>query len=239
MNLNKTFLILFVLAAFNIYSQECKSKITIRTDVKASVIYIDNNFIGNGSISVELMQGRHDIFVMEAPGRWDSGSLHDTLNIQDCNDTTIVFSFTRQVYLNTDPQDAYVYHDSVLIGHTPLFLPLNTTEITLKKPGYDTKVVAPSGLAGNQKIKLNFTGERKGESFFEQNIFKVVLGGIVALGGATAYFKLKADDNFDQYLLTGDENYLDRTHKFDLISGITFGAVQLGLGFLIYHFLSE
>ena len=129
--------------------------------------------------------------------------------------------------------------DSSLIGHTPLFLPVNHGSIILRKPGFEEKTVDVDRLRDNVKVKLNFTGERRGENFFGKNIFKILVGGIIALGGVSAYFKLKADDNFDEYQFSGNQYYLDQTHKYDLISGIAFGAVQVGFGFLIYYFLSD
>lgn len=239
MNLNRIILILFILAVSELSAQECKAKIAVSTDRASSVIYINHNFVGNGNVTIELDPGRYYLTVTRDPEGWNSQAFYDTLNIHSCIDTTISFSFNKQVYLNTEPQDVYVYQDSLLIGHTPLFLPLNTSAVSLKKSGYESKEIIPMDLKSYNLIKLNFIGEKKAESFFEKNIFKVLVGGIVALGGVTAYFKLKADDNFDQYQMTGDKYYLDQTHKFDLISGVAFGVLQLGFGYLIYHFLSE
>jgi hypothetical protein len=239
MNLSRILLIISILAVAEVSAQECKAKIAVSTDLATCGIYINQDLVGNGNAAIELEPGRYILTVTREPKGWDSQSYLDTLNIDSCIDTTISFSFNKQVYLNTDPQDVDVYQDSLLIGHTPLFLPLNAPAVHLKKSGYESINIVPGHLQSNRIIKLNFTGVKRGESFFEKNIFKVLVGGIVALGGVTAYFKLKADDNFDQYQMTGDNYYLDRTHKFDLISGVTFGALQVGLGFLIYHFLSE
>ncbi len=240
MNLNrKILLILFLIPLAQIYGQDCKAGIRIKTDNPSAKIYIDNNPAGSGSADIELRTGIYHLVVLEEADRWDSQSFEDTLRITTCNDTVLTYNFKSEVYLNTDPQDAYVYKDSSLIGHTPLFLPVSSGSILLKKPGFEEKIVNLKDLSSTQKVKLNFTGERRGESFFEKNIFKILVGGIVALGGVSAYYKLKADDNFDQYQFTGNQSYLDKTHKYDLISGITFGAVQVGFGFLIYYFLSD
>ncbi len=240
MNLNK--LIIFIvslLPVLNAYAQECKARIDISTDLSSSKIYIDNDLIGKGSAEIELSEGEHKIIVIDESDRWDARSFNDTLHIENCNDTTLTYSFKSEVYLNTEPQDVYVYQDSELVGHTPLFLKVNSDEIVLRKPGFEDKVLRQADLKTNEKIRLNFTGEPIGKNFFERNVFKILVGGIVALGGVTAYFKLKADNNFDKYLISGDEYYLDQTHKFDLISGITFGALQVSFGFLIYYFLSD
>jgi hypothetical protein len=239
MNLNNILIIFFLFASSNLFAQECKAKVNINTDLPSSRICINDTFIAKGNALIQLGNGKYYLVVMENSGRWDAKSLSGTLIINNCKDTTLSFSFNSRVYLNTEPQDAYVYRDSELVGHTPLFIPVGSEEIVLKKPGYEEKLLNIYDIKSDQKIMLNFTGETKGENFFKKNIFKILVGGIVALGGVTAYFKLKADNNFDKYQSSGDKYYLDQTHKYDLVSGITFGAVQVGFGFLIYYFLSD
>ncbi len=240
MNLNKLILLPIILfSALNIYAQDCRAGILVKTDTPSAKIYIDDHLAGRGSADVRLEKGSYLIVVMEEADRWNSHSFEDTLRVKECNDTVLTYNFKSEVYLDTEPQDAYVYRDSVLIGHTPLFLSVNSGSILLKKPGFEEKIVDADNLRNKAKVKLNFTGEKKGENFFEKNIFKLLVGGIVAFGGVSAYYKLKADDNFDQYQFSGNQYYLDQTHKYDLIAGIAFGAVQVGFGFLIYYFLSE
>lgn len=240
MNLNKLILLLLLIVpVLYLHAQECEASVKIKTDIPSAKIYINNNLVGNGNAEVKLGKGSYKIAVLEEADRWDSQSFEDTLRITSCNDTVLTYNFKAEVYLDTEPQDAYVYQDTALIGHTPLFIPLNTGSIILKKPGFEEKTVRVNELSRNEKVKLNFTGAKRGENFFEKNIFKILIGGIVAFGGVSAYYKLKADDNFDQYQFTGDQYYLNQTHKYDLISGITFGAVQVGFAFLIYYFLSD
>ncbi len=240
MNLNKLILLPIILfSASNICAQDCKAEIQVNTDIPSAKIYIDDHLAGRGRADVRLGKGTYHIVVTEEADRWDSQSFEDTLRVNDCNDTVLTYNFKSEVYLDTEPQDVYVYQDSALIGHTPLFLSVNSGTILLRKPGFEEKIVDVHNLRNSAKVKLNFTGERRGENFFERNIFKILVGGIVAFGGVSAYYKLKADDNFDQYQFSGNQYYLDQTHKYDLIAGIAFGAVQVGFGFLIYYFLSD
>ncbi len=240
MNLNKniSFIILPFLA-FNLYAQDCKAKLNIKTDLPASKIYVDTRLIGTGSAEIKLAKGKYYILVLEEADRWNSESIEDSIDLKECRDTTLSYILKSEAYLNTDPQDVYVYRDSELVGHTPMFIQTNMGELVLMKPGYETKVVNIRSIPLDKKIKLNFTGNSKSENFFEKNTFKILVSGIVALGGVSAFYKLKADNNFDQYQSTGEQYYLNQTHKFDLISGITFGTLQVGFGFLIYYFLSD
>jgi hypothetical protein len=239
MNLSKKiFFILFPFCSLSLWAQ-CQAELQIRTDLPSAKIYVDNMLSGKGNVEIKLDNGIHNIVVMEESDRWDAKSYIDTLIIHDCKDTVLNYSFKSQVYLDTEPPDVYVYEDSILIGHTPMFLPLNTENLMLKKEGFEQKIINSDQINTDEKIKLNFIGSVKDGNFFEQNLFKILVGGIVALGGVSAYYKIKADDNFDNYESTGDKYYLDQTHKYDLISGITFGALQVGFGFLIYYFLSD
>ena len=86
---------------------------------------------------------------------------------------------------------------------------------------------------------MKFNDESREESFFEKDIFKVLTAGIVVLGGATAYFKIKADNKFEEFEFSGNGKLLDETRKYDLISGITFTALQINFGLLLYYFLIE
>lgn len=240
MNSNRLKILIFLLLpAVYLSAQNCKVKVYIRTDITSSKIYVADSLIGRGNTDIELTRGDYHISVMDESDRWNAKAFNDTLRIENCNDTTLTYTFKSEVYLNTEPQDVYVYQDSELIGHTPLFLPVNSQKVVLKKPGFEDRSLPPDELASGTKIILKFNGEPVNKSFFERNIFKILVGGIVALGGVTAYFKLKADNNFDKYLSSGDKYFLDQTNKYDLISGISFGALQISFGFLIYHFLSE
>lgn len=153
-----------------------------------------------------------------------------TVNTQDTNCESL---------LNTNPQDVYVFHNDSLIGNTPLFAEKKLKYLTLKKDGYEEKNITLDELSSGKIISLNFIGANKEKSFFDRDIFKILTAGIVVLGGATAYFKLKADNKFDEYQYTGQNKYLDETRKYDLISGVTFTALQINFGLLLYYFLIE
>lgn len=93
-------------------------------------------------------------------------------------------------------------------------------------------------LLNNPEVYPNEYEQRK-ESFTSSYLFKGLIAGTVALGVTAAYFKLKADDRFDQYKKSKEQKYLDDTRKFDWYSGISFSVLQVNLGFLIYYFLIE
>ena len=151
---------------------------------------------------------------------------------------SIIVNAQDSIYLKTDPDDAYVMKKDSLIGHTPLFINPLLGEVLLTKPGYEQKSINLSGY-DNSPVSLKFTGKKSTGSFFESTAFRLFVSGIVVLGGITAYYKIKADKRYADYQASGDGNLLTETRKYDLISGISFAALQVNFGFLIYYFLSD
>ena len=221
-------------------AQNCKSLLRVTTDSDSARIYVDGRLSGTGGLDIELGKGSHIIKASEAPRLWNPRTLTDSINISGCGETkNIRFSFADFRYLNTSPQDASVsVHDSV-IGYTPLFIPDSVSTVYLKKEGYSPERINLISIPSDRKFDLRFTGKPYGKSFYRREIFKYLLGGIVLLGGATAYFKLKADNRFSEYQATGIASKLTETRKYDLISGITMGALEINFGILLYYFLKD
>jgi hypothetical protein len=231
--------ILTLILALNsaISAQDCIANLTIKTNQERAVIFLNDSLLGRGHASIELEPGNYFIEIYPGVKIWNMPVIKDSIQIEECVDLNKFYSLDDLVYLATDPADAAVYFLDTLIGHTPLFISTKENFITLKKNDFASKMLAVSELQPNETVKLEFTGYEKGASFFETNLYRILLSGIVILGGTTAYFKLKADKYHDDYQTTGEEFYLNRTRRFDLISGITMGMLQINFGYLIYRFL--
>ncbi len=229
------------------FAQGCKTKVEIKTFPDSLNIFLNSNFIGRGTVEIKLTKGKYVISAKESPIIWDAKTISDTLTITGCShsdqfsgkDTSINFDFSKQVYLNTEPQDAYVYKSDSVIGFTPLIIPLSDDSLTLTKPGFLSKSFLVTSKYNDDIIKLNAISQPEHTNFFAGQVFKILVGSIVVLGAATAYFKLKADDRFSQYKNTGDQTFLNETRTNDLISGITLGALEINFGILMYYFLSD
>jgi hypothetical protein len=240
--LNKIFFtfLLFFLFTAEYYPQDCLAELIIESDIEYVEIFINNISVGVGSrFSIELENADYVVTVNENSDRWDARSFTDTLHISNCNKIKLNYNFRSEAFLNTDPQNVSVSKEDSLIGFTPLFIPTDLEKVYLQKPGYLAKEVLPDEIYSSQKIILNYVGEEKKESFFEGTLIKVLVGSAVLLGASTAYFKLEADKKFDEYLITGDREILDQTNRFDVISGVTFVAMQINFGFIIYLFLTD
>jgi len=241
MNLSiRNIILLFTVISWTMAAaQDCKSRISVLTNNPQSVIILNNKAVGNGSIVLELEKGKYSLVVREDNLAWNSQIFKDSLIVSECNTSKEVhFNFRDEVYLNTSPVNAGVFHNDSLIGYTPLYINSANSEIEIIKENYKTQRITLNGEKYSV-INLEFIGQKNESSFFRTNLFKILLGSAVALGGTAAYFKLKADDEYEKYNLTKDAAYLDKTDQYDLISGISFGALQVNFGLLIYYFLTD
>ncbi|MGE5430517.1 MAG: hypothetical protein ACM3QX_05545 [Syntrophomonadaceae bacterium] len=239
--LNKYFLLLlFIIPFYSARAQECTSLLNISTGDSSSVIYLNDSFIGSGNASLEVKKGRYKIFIKDEARKWGARGIEDSVNITECGITkNLEYSFKKAYFLRTVPDNAEVYYRDSLLGSTPLSIYKTIQQIEIKKTNYRPVFLSGEELAKSPVIDLEFMGKRTPESFFKTNMFKVLLGTAVAFGSAAVYFKIKANNTYDEYNLSRDSALLDRTNRYDLYSGIAFGALQVNFGALIYFFLVD
>ncbi len=239
--LNKILFIsgLIFLITLHTPAQTCKANVTIQCNLDSALIFLNSGIIGKGSARIELNKGEYPLEIVRDTVNWGSETINDTIKITECRPYKFSYHFTKSFYMQSNPQDAGVYKGDSLLGYTPLFLPLNIGDLRLEKPDYAAKSINQREFNKNEIINLQFNGKVPEKSFYERDIFKILVGSIVVLGGTTAYFKLKADNYFEQYQNTGETKFLNQTRTNDLISGITMGALQINFGILIYYFLTD
>jgi hypothetical protein len=233
-------LLIVSLVPLALSAQDCKAKIFIRTDVENVKLFINDNLESEGNqFEIELEPGIYAISVIEDYKKWNAGRIEDTLRIIDCSELTFNYELNKKLLLDSYPQNVYVRESDSLIGFTPMMLEKNIQTILLKKPGYEDKIISQQEIASGLKPEMRFIGQIKGESFYESTLFKLLVGTAIALGATTAYYKLEADKNFDEYQITGDPALLEQTDKYDLISAVTFVALQIDFGLILYLFLTD
>ncbi|MFC2135333.1 hypothetical protein ACFLR4_01960 [Bacteroidota bacterium] len=238
----KTIINIFMLLLFvsTIYSQDCESEIFVKTNTPNSFIYVDNDFAGNGNVELKLKSGIHFIKIKDVERKWDAKIIQDTIHIHDCGEEiSLSYKLPERYYLDSEPQDAFVYKSDLLIGNTPLFIHNGIDKVLLTKDDYAEKFIKLKDINRYKKVNLDFTGEINGSKFTETPWFEILIGTAVAFGATAAHFKIQADKKYDKYLETQNPAYLNETDNLDLYSGIAFGALQVNFGLLIYFLLSE
>jgi hypothetical protein len=237
----KIIIITFISFGFNpAFSQNCKAKLSIEVDVEEAKLFVNDEYIGIGNKFVtELDTGKFIIYITDNLWKWNSKSVRDTIYIIACDEINLEYHLDKKILFETTPSDVYVFKDDSLIGFTPLLMEDIQGNYLLKKPDYQNIKVEMQEIKDGEKPRLEFIGEVKGESFYESTMFKVLVGAALALGATTAYFKLEADKSFDEYQVTGDLDLLDKTDRYDVISGISFVALQIDFGLILYYFLTD
>jgi len=221
-------------------AQDCKANILIQTNVENATLFINENFEGEGNeFALKLEPGTYRISIVEDFMKWNAQRIEDTLIIIDCNHLTFNYVFTNKIILDSNPQNVNVIEGDSLIGFTPLMLEDGFQSLLLQKPGYADKLVSNQEIQSGVIPELLFIGQVKGESFYESTLFKVLVGTAISLGATTAYYKLEADKSFNEYQVTGDPAQLEQTDKYDVISGVTFVALQINFGLILYLFLTD
>jgi hypothetical protein len=237
--LTEFFIFVFIYSAV-LSAQDCRATISLQTNNKNSALFIDDKFFAKGeNIVIELDTGNYKIRIIEDLKKWNAEIISDTLRIVDCNKVSLNCNFKNKTIIDSNPQDVYVNNGDSLLGFTPILVDKNFVELYLSKPGYSNKIVSTEEVNSGNKPELTFLGEVKDESFYNTTLFKVLVGTAIALGATTAYYKLEADKKFDEYQVTGDPGLLDQTDRYDIVSGISFVALQINVGLIIYFFLSD
>lgn len=215
-------------------SQECKSVLLINSDNKNVSIFINDSIEYKNQFEIELRPGSYRVSVLEERHKWDAKSFYGFIKIDSCETRTFNVKFYNEVLIDSDPQDAQVLEGDSLLGYTPLILSGNFSQVTLKKDGFAETEISVDQRLSKINASLEFIGQPEREKFLNQPISKILFGTMIVFGATSAYYKIKADDNFDEYLKTGELKFKDRTKKYDLISGITLGLTQINFGYLIY-----
>lgn len=231
------FIILY--SVVNLYPQNCKTGLIIKSDIQNLRIFINDSLEYKDQFEFELNKGFYTIIIQEDSDRWDAKTEIDSFYLDSCEIKTLLFSSDDEILIDSNPQDAKVFIGDTLIGYTPLQISKDFNQIILKKEGYSDKEILLDERMSRISASLEFIGQFEREKFFDRSISKILFGSMIILGATAAYFKVKADNNYDEYLRSGNLNYKDRTKDFDLISGVALGLTQINFGFLIYKIFSD
>jgi hypothetical protein len=222
-----------------LYAQNYRT-IYISTNKSESSIYINGQFIGKGEVKNEILTDKIVLRIVEDEKIWGAREIIDSIYLSP-NDSVVSKSyfFEDRILVTSSPDDAIVYSDDAVIGYTPLSLLPDAYNLSLKKKYFKHFILKLDETKFNTNVELEFIGEIENEKFINTNWFKVLMGSAVALGATAAYFKLKADKNYDKYQETKDKMYLDKTNRQDIYSGIALGLLQINFGVLVYYFVFD
>lgn len=239
----KKFAIVFaviIFVPFLLNAQDCISRFFITSNDSDATVKINDSDFRKLPAEFNLGRGRYSLVVKESQRKWNPQIITDTLEVSACGlDSTIHFNFGKEIILDSHPQNASVISNKNVIGYTPMSFLSTIPAVTLQKKNYESLLIPPGGVRTAETVELKFNGVRNGTDFFESDLFKILLGSAAALGATAAYFKIQADDKYNDYIRSKNPSVLDEVDRLDLYSGIALGLLQVNFGYLIYKFLSD
>jgi len=173
------------------------------------------------------------------------------MNIFLDKDTAIDVSFRYFYYFNSSPFDAEVFENDSLLGSTPLRL-FNNNELTgtllFRKENYKDYIYDMKNY--DFETGANITLQSKGKETVNDLVYKdrvtqfktkrslITIGGLLAASIVGGYFavnyKDKANEDYLNYLNSGNTAYLDQSNKHDTYFVVSLVLMQAAIGGLIY-----
>jgi hypothetical protein len=214
---------------------------------------VDSVYVGqaDGSIMQVDPESRSVLLVPVEVGAWDLTQPQDSITVMPGDTLSLTMHFPYQYRIDSVPFGAIISvpaEENRILGTTPLVhqseKPLTAT-LVLYKDGYATAEIAPGEEVINrhsvvlQPLDVGHVDQEAVEwnpRSSRNTWINWAAGGLAVAGGVLAvHFKFTADDYHDQYLETGDEALREEVQRFDTYSYIALGAMQVGIGVLVFR----
>jgi hypothetical protein len=230
--------------------------LVFQTDIDSSRVVIDGSFVGKTPLTIDTLQpGIHEIRLSHPdPENWLTETISDTIDVPPGEARTLRYTFVPRYFVRSIPDGAQVFLGDSLAGTTPSVIRITSRmegrAIELRKDGYEAAGVLPvqneRGVITVMLSPLWQHGDRK-ESVFrvdesngKRNLRLYITGTATVLSGvAAAYFKVQADNRYDEFLRSGNPALRSETRRLDTTSGVALAITQIGLGLFTYFLLSE
>lgn len=230
--------LLFIILVSSSFAQQKEILLVIKAEPLECSIFIDGRLEGKGKIEKYVKPGEYNIYIKESLLKWSAGDVSEKIIVKgDEEKVERVFRPVSKVFFSTIPQDVRVTVKDSLIGYTPLFINEGLKNIALSRENYLPREISLS--SGTVEINMGQPINGRQTSFVKSPWFKVLLGTAAVLGATAAYYKIKADKSYDTYLNNMSQSTLDEVNRYDTVSGIALGALQINFGLLLYLLLSE
>ncbi|MGK9369567.1 hypothetical protein ACSSWA_11755 [Melioribacter sp. Ez-97] len=229
--------IILLAIAVTIKAQQELYEVKIIAEYSGAAIYVDDRPVGRGSVLIKLSGGKHVVSILESPIIWNGIMISDTIAVDDNSAHTFKYKLPAAAFIDSNPQDASVRINDKLTGYTPIRIYCFEDDvIAVSRKGSERRFY---GIKDRAFVNFDLTPARLKKAFPETTEFKLLITSSVLLGGIAAYFKLKADNLYDDYVSTGDNALYEKVNRYDIYSGVAFGLLQINFGYLFYKLLTE
>jgi hypothetical protein len=224
----------------------------VRTERPGVRVYADTAYLGTTPFApVRISEGITIVHYVPPETRsWLNPAVIETLTVHAGEHLVRAVTFPFIYHVTSEPYGATVRYDGAVLGLTPLDLrlPSALALVTISKEGYQEESIPLTGDQREAHVMLHArevepstqpSAYLSGEQSKSTLPIYITTGAAVLTGAAAAYFKIKADNYYDNYRLTGDEGSLSQVRRLDVASGITLAASELSLFTLTYFLLSR
>lgn len=228
------------------------STLTVQSTPESAHVMVDGKRVGSTPITIDSITPGVHALTLQHPDveDWLTEPTTDTVTIAEGEHKTLRYHLGTRYLITSTPFGADVVLGDSILGTTPFLASMAIGEqaLMLRKPGYEPSTVHTDGsnVVAIPLAKL-WPNDGNTESYFKEpeggshkTLALVGSGTATVLSGVVAaYLKTKADNHYQQYLLTGDSYHLSQTHLLDTSAGIALITAQVGLGLFTYILFSQ
>ena len=234
-------------------SDSTAARISVQTTGGDAFVVIDSSISGPTPFTVDsLRPGMHTIRLLSFPvTRWADIPKLDTVSLLNGEHRTLTYDIAARLRISSIPSGARVFLEDVLAGVTPLFMPVRELQehdmLALHAQGYEDVTLRLDTVRADVLVSMKRSwsptepltqtpvltqiGNRPAFHLYGPAIASIVAGSVAA------YFKFRADDVNNQYLVTGDPVLLKQVRHYDSISAIALVFAEAGMALLSYFLL--
>lgn len=247
--------VLLILSPFNVRAQvnsdsaSRQASITIQTNIEGATVFVDGDSVGTTPITFHTAPGAHRVRILSDVANWLTEPISDSITLAPHEQRTLRYTFAQKFLILSNPSGAEVLARDSVIGTTPLVVkPVADATYKLRAAGYEeTPLEFANAVRGILSTTLNKKWQSEnGETIFRDSEvsgspLKLYLAGAATIiaGATSAYFKVKADNSYSDYVRSGNPASLNDVNRLDTAAGIALAATQISLGLFTYFILSE
>ncbi|MBI3788198.1 MAG: PEGA domain-containing protein [Ignavibacteriales bacterium] len=229
----------------------------ILSEPSGADVFIDSAYVGKTPLrGLALNEGRYAVKVFyPSIFAWNSIAKAETVQVSPGSATEKIFELGSVLAINSAPSGGSVtYHGSEL-GTTPLYVRSPSRfngELLVQKEGYKEEHI-PLNAQTAIPLAVRLQPKQSGEGSGTGDVLTAAYGmGIsnhwmtytsgatmIVSGVLSAYFKDKANHDFDSYSQSNDPALLSSTQRLDRWAAISLVISQISFAVLAYFLLSE
>lgn len=233
-----------------------KAVLAITTEPEGAFLFLDSVLVGQSPLEgLSITAGRHALrAVYPSVSEWRALSVSDTIELAPGDVAARRYLMGMFVRIETVPPGAVVAARDSALGITPYVYRSSSMEpavLSLRKEGYSDSTITivrsdtPVRVLLEADVQPAASTQRPARRAAEETHTNAgwatyaATASTIGFGIASAYLNYEANKNYDLYLATDEQKYLDATHRYDRAALWSLALTQVSFGVLAYLLLSE